>query len=187
MACQNDTQIQEQTQKMLQNIKVLEKKLNSTEKSKTNFKEEWGKAVREIKKLKNENQQILEGQIKSSREEYGKINLEDILKVDSAALSSDKILLDKIQREINVIKPKSSCRHDPPEDVYQMALETCPRGIFDFPKAQWSVESNESDDRLEKLIEERDSLLKTGSYSSDDAIIIQLDKEIKSIFMRPNS
>lgn len=43
------------------------------------------------------------------------------------------------------------------------------------------VEDDEEDvdSRIAKLIEERDTLLHTGVYSTDDRIIVELDKQIR--------
>ena len=35
------------------------------------------------------------------------------------------------------------------------------------------------DDHISRLIEERDTLLRTGVYSSDDRIITELDRQIR--------
>ena len=60
---------QNQTASLLQELKSLEEKLTNAQKSKSFFKEQWGKAVREIHRMKMEHQQAVEMQIKSSKEE----------------------------------------------------------------------------------------------------------------------
>jgi len=41
-------------------------------------------------------------------------------------------------------------------------------------------ENNEElDNRIAKLIEERDTLLQTGVYTTDDRIIVELDRQIR--------
>lgn len=37
----------------------------------------------------------------------------------------------------------------------------------------------ELDNRIAKLIEERDTLLQTGVYTTDDRIIVELDRQIR--------
>ncbi|XP_015109878.1 centrosomal protein of 120 kDa isoform X2 [Diachasma alloeum] len=181
MKYQKGSLTSEQTENLLQQMQSLEDKFESTMKSKTFFKEQWGKAVREIHKLKMEHQQALEVQIKSSREELKNIDLEQLLQADSAALSNDKLLLDEIQREINVIKPKPSYTINPEE--FNSLYECSSRSNMDYGRRQHSKESSQQEERLRKLIEERDTLLKTGSYSTDDAIIIRLNSEIRSLLV----
>ena len=64
---------QDQTASVLQQLKNLEEKLDNAQKSKSFFKEEWGKAVKEIHRIKMENQQALQSQIKSSKEELNNL------------------------------------------------------------------------------------------------------------------
>lgn len=59
----------DQTASLLQELKILEEKLDNAQKGKSFFKEQWGKAVREIHKMKVEHQQTMQVQIKNSKEE----------------------------------------------------------------------------------------------------------------------
>lgn len=61
---------QDQTESLQQELKILEKKLENAQKGKTFFKEQWGKAVREIHRMKVDYQQAMQVQIKNSKEEY---------------------------------------------------------------------------------------------------------------------
>lgn len=105
-----------------------------------------------------------------------------MLSVDTRALTNDQILLNELQKEIDVIKPKQSFA----------PKETCSQ-IF-TPVNNYSEDSyngnktvpgkpRECDQRLQALREERDSLLKTGSYTSDDIVIKKLDTEIHSLLV----
>ncbi|XP_029165522.1 centrosomal protein of 120 kDa-like isoform X2 [Nylanderia fulva] len=59
----------DQTASLLQELKILEEKLDNAQKGKSFFKEQWGKAVREIHKMKVEHQHAMQVQIKNSKEE----------------------------------------------------------------------------------------------------------------------
>lgn len=63
------TLTQDQTALFLQELKSLEEKLSNAQKCKSFFKEQWGKSVREIHKMKIENQHAVELQIKNNKEE----------------------------------------------------------------------------------------------------------------------
>lgn len=69
------TLTQDQTALFLQELKSLEEKLTNAQKCKSFFKEQWGKSVREIHKMKIENQQAVELQIKSNKEELNNFKL----------------------------------------------------------------------------------------------------------------
>ncbi|XP_015190742.1 PREDICTED: centrosomal protein of 120 kDa isoform X2 [Polistes dominula] len=180
-AYQKGSLTQDQTATLLQELKTLEEKYNNAQRNKTFFKEEWGKAVREIHRMKREYQETIEIQIKNSKEELKNLGLEEILYTDSTALTNDQILLGQIQKEINVFKPNSLMK-----PMHQQILSPTSK-IFskNFLTNMKTVlhKSDEYDERLQALIEERNSLLKTGSYTNDDTVIVKLNMEIRNILM----
>ena len=44
---------------------------------------------------------------------------------------------------------------------------------------EWRPPAADSDAHVARLIEERDTLLRTGVYSADDRIVAQLDRQIR--------
>lgn len=108
-------------------------------------------------------------------------SLEEILCTDSTALTNDQILLGQIQKEINVFKPNSLMK-----PMHQQMLSPTskifPKNCLTNMKTVLH-KSDEYDERLQALIEERDSLLKTGSYTNDDTVIVKLNMEIRNILM----
>lgn len=110
--------------------------------------------------------------------------MERLLRVDSVALSNDKILLGQIQKEIDVIKPTPSfTSNNQQESVFTPSYNPVSRSLGNYNKVENLSSANEHDERLRKLIEERDSLLKTGSYTTDDAIIAKLNSEIRTLLI----
>ncbi|XP_015594785.1 centrosomal protein of 120 kDa [Cephus cinctus] len=175
---------QDQTATLLQDLKALEEKLHTAQRSKTFFKEQWGKAVREIHRMKTDHQKALEVQIKNSKEELQNLDLEEILTADITALTNDQILLGQIQKEIDVIRPNQDILRKDIEEQNLSASESL-RCNFNrnVTRSEVSSKSEERDERLRMLIEERDSLLRTGSYTIDDTVIVKLNTEIRSLLV----
>ncbi|KAK2186532.1 hypothetical protein NP493_197g03037 [Ridgeia piscesae] len=48
-------------------------------------------------------------------------------------------------------------------------------------------EGDSDDEHVTRLIEERDTLLRTGVYSSDDRIIAELDRQIRDVIAKRGS
>ncbi|XP_029056561.1 centrosomal protein of 120 kDa-like isoform X1 [Osmia bicornis bicornis] len=174
---------QDQTANLLQELKILEEKLQNAQESKYFFKEQWAKAVREMHCMRREYQEARQVQIKNSKEELQNLDLEEILCTDTNALTNDQILLNEIQKEIDVIKPKPSftdsdvyCQVFTPASVDSKILQNSNKSTF--------KKSEECDKRLQALLEERNSLLKTGSYTIDDTVIMKLNAEIRSLMMK---
>ncbi|CAL7937004.1 unnamed protein product [Xylocopa violacea] len=183
-AYQKGSLTQDQTANLLQELKTLEEKLQHAQETKSFFKEQWAKAVREIHRMKTEHQKAIQVQIKNSKEELRNLDLEEILCADSTALTNDQILLNEIQKEIDVIKPQKACFTE--KDTYSQVFT--PTSIA--PRISQSADilnlkrSEGHDERLQTLLEERDSLLKTGSYTIDDTVIMKLNNEIRSLMMK---
>ncbi|XP_015432200.1 PREDICTED: centrosomal protein of 120 kDa-like [Dufourea novaeangliae] len=174
---------QHQTATLLQELKTLEEKLQHAQDSKSFFKSKWATAVREIHRLKQEYQEAIQVQIKNSKEELENLDLEEILCADSTALTNDQTTLNQIQKEIDVIKQKPSYIEIDPYSSVFTPTTMGPR-IPQSNSKHLLKQSEEKDERLQALIEERDSLLKTGSYTYEDAIIIKLNAEIRSQMLK---
>ncbi|XP_043465045.1 centrosomal protein of 120 kDa-like isoform X2 [Leptopilina heterotoma] len=177
------TLTQDQTALFLQELKSLEEKLSNAQKCKSFFKEQWGKSVREIHKMKIENQHAVELQIKNNKEELKYLNMENILNKDQG-LPNDHVFLEHLQKEMNLIKSKSTSTENNTNDqifapINNTALKSNRNGLT----SEWTTRSDEQEEKLRVLIEERDSLLKTGSYSIDDAVIVKLNTEIRSLLI----
>ncbi|CAK9825973.1 Centrosomal protein of 120 kDa [Anthophora retusa] len=182
-AYQKGSLTQDQTANLLQELKTLEEKLQNAQENKSFFKEQWRNAVREMHRIKTEHQQAIQVQIKNSKEEIQNLDLEEILCADSNALTNDQILLNEIQKEIDVIKPKAPfldqnayCQAFTPSSIGPKISQHTNKGAF--------KRSEVHDERLQALLEERDSLLKTGSYTMDDMVIMKLNNEIRSLMMK---
>lgn len=78
---------QDQTASLLQELKVLEEKLDNAQKGKSFFKEQWGKAVREIHRMKVDNQHAMEVQIKNSKEELESVEYVVLTNVSNSSHS----------------------------------------------------------------------------------------------------
>lgn len=97
---------------------------------------------------------------------------------------NDQILLGEIQKEMNVIKPRPAFMQMEMDDqMYIRPSNYYSKSNHSIARSEMSAKSEEVDERLKNLIEERDSLLKTGSYSIDDAVIMKLNNEIRSLLI----
>ncbi|KAG5321241.1 CE120 protein, partial [Pseudoatta argentina] len=170
---------QDQTASLLQEVKILEEKLDNAQKGKEFFREQWGKAVRELHRMKVDYQQAMQVQIKNSREELMSADIAEILSVDRKALDNDQLVLKELQKEIDVIKPKQSSTKETYNQIFTTADDIC----YDIPCNDNKIidKSKECNKRLQALKGERDALLRTGNYTDDDVVIKILNTEIRSL------
>lgn len=78
---------------------------------------------------------------------------------------------------------KARSNPEPPESqVRTSAANSSQRRNVKHPAGLSSVHEDDEEDvdsRIAKLIEERDTLLHTGVYTTDDRIIVELDRQIR--------
>lgn len=100
--------------------------------------------------------------------------------MDTAALANDQILLNELQKEIDVIKPKKNfLSKETYDQIFLPVNNICSNVSFNNNRTTYKME--EYNERLQALTEERDSLLRTGSYTNDDILIKKLNTEIQSL------
>lgn len=110
--------------------------------------------------------------------------MENILSRDISGFPSDHVFSQQLQKEMNLIKPKITSLETNANDqifapINNLVLKSNCNGLT----SDWTTRSDEQEEKLRVLIEERDSLLKTGSYSIDDAVIVKLNTEIRSLLI----
>jgi len=99
------------------------------------------------------------------------------LSADRKALNNDQILLNELQKEIDVIKPKQSFtpKETTTDDICYNVYYNDNNTVDD--------KSEEYNERLQALREERESLLRTGNYTTNDIVIKKLNAEIQSLLV----
>jgi len=91
-------------------------------------------------------------------------------------LNNDQILLNELQKEIDVIKPKQF--FTPKETT---ADDICHNVSYNSKTVD--DKSEEYNERLQALREEREFLLRTGNYTTNDIVIKKLNAEIQSLLV----
>nr|XP_046241768.1 centrosomal protein of 120 kDa [Scatophagus argus] len=143
----------------------LERKLESTTKSKLHYKQQWGRALKELARFKQREQENAMTRLKKQQAELEAMRLRYLATEQKEAVQKDKQELDDIRNELNRLKQQEEDRLGPTSSLVG-------------PAPSQSV--NESaDEHLSRLLEERDTLLRTGVYTHDDRIIAELSRQIQ--------
>ncbi|XP_014230772.1 centrosomal protein of 120 kDa-like isoform X1 [Trichogramma pretiosum] len=186
---------EERTNSVLQQLKNLEEKLDNAQKNNDYFKEKWNQAKKEIHNIKIQNQLALESEIKSSRQELHNttLDLEELLNADTAALKHDKMALINIQQEINnlnsesqlqILETKANKDH---QHLFESAMMNPDFHLnldgVNFSNSDSASTSTSSDQKLRMLIKQRDNLVNSGNYSSNNSIIVKLSSDIRSMLI----
>lgn len=109
--------------------------------------------------------------------------MENILNREPQGLPNDHILMEQLQKEMSLLKPKLTITGNSSNDQIFAPINNSALKSTRNLTSESTTRSDEQEEKLRVLIEERDSLLKTGSYSIDDAVIVKLNTEIRSLLI----
>uniref|UniRef100_A0A3B4BSN4 Centrosomal protein of 120 kDa n=1 Tax=Pygocentrus nattereri TaxID=42514 RepID=A0A3B4BSN4_PYGNA len=141
----------------------LERKLESTTKSKLHYKQQWGRALKELARFKQREQENAMIRLKKQQQELEHMRLRYLAAEEKEAVKNEKHELQDIRNELNRLKQQ--------EEKRTWKEPVC-------------VSLNENaDDHLSRLLEERDTLLRTGVYTHEDRIIAELNRQIQEIIL----
>ncbi|KAM4746472.1 centrosomal protein of 120 kDa isoform 2-T2 [Anableps anableps] len=143
----------------------LERKLESTTKSKLHYKQQWGRALKELARFKQREQENAMARLKKQQAELEAMKLRYLATEEKEAVRQDRRELDDIRNELNRLKKQEEERLGPAPAE---------------PDSAPSLNLNESaEEHLSRLLEERDTLLRTGVYTHQDQIIAELNRQIQ--------
>ncbi|KAM9507399.1 centrosomal protein of 120 kDa isoform 3-T3 [Guaruba guarouba] len=147
----------------------LERKLESATKSKLHYKQQWTRALKELARLKQREQENAMAHLKKQQQELEHMRLRYLAAEEKELGKPDRQELEDIRNELNRLKQQEEERRQL-QDVRANSAG----------RVSNSRKLNENmDDYLSRLIEERDTLLKTGVYSHEDHIVSELDRQIR--------
>ncbi|XP_053726637.1 centrosomal protein of 120 kDa isoform X1 [Synchiropus splendidus] len=143
----------------------LERKLESTTKSKLHYKQQWGRALKELARFKQREQENAVTRLKRQQAELDNMRLQFLAAQEKNLVQVDRQELDNIKNQLERLQEKEKSGSAP------LSGQGVPAPLGDPDR---SLEN-----RLSRLLEERDTLLRTGVYSQEDRIIAELDRHIR--------
>ncbi|NWZ31193.1 CE120 protein, partial [Asarcornis scutulata] len=157
----------------------LERKLESATKSKLHYKQQWAKALKELARLKQREQESAMAHLKKQQKELEHMRLRYLAAEEKELGKTDRQELEDIRNELNRLKQQEEERKQL-QDVRDNSA-----GRVDSPHSRKLNEN--MDDYLSRLIEERDTLLRTGVYNHEDHIVSELDRQIREAMAKRNT
>ncbi|CAN0333867.1 unnamed protein product [Bubo scandiacus] len=155
----------------------LERKLESATKSKLHYKQQWTRALKELARLKQREQENAMAHLKKQQQELEHMRLRYLAAEEKELGKTERQELEDIRNELNRLKQQEERKQL--QDVRDNSA-----GRVD---SLHSRKLNENmDNYLSRLIEERDTLLRTGVYNHEDHIVSELDRQIKEAIAERN-
>ncbi|KAM5300589.1 centrosomal protein of 120 kDa isoform 1-T1 [Ctenodactylus gundi] len=152
----------------------LERKLESATKSKLHYKQQWGRALKELARLKQKEQESQMARLKKQQEELEQMRLRYLAAEEKDTMKTEQQELLDIRNELNRLRQQEQKQY---QDSGEIAS-----GQMDGPRG--SVLEEGLEDYLTRLIEERDTLMRTGVYNHEDRIISELDRQIREVLAK---
>uniref|UniRef100_A0A3P8U4X6 Centrosomal protein 120 n=1 Tax=Amphiprion percula TaxID=161767 RepID=A0A3P8U4X6_AMPPE len=144
----------------------LERKLESTTKSKLHYKQQWGRALKELARFKQREQENAMNRLKKQQAELEAMRLRYLATEEKEAMHQDRQELDDIKNQLNRLKQQEQLSGPAPS-----TSDSAP-----YP----------GEEHLSRLLEERDTLLRTGVYTHEDRIIAELNRQIQDAMTTAN-
>ncbi|XP_074851111.1 centrosomal protein of 120 kDa isoform X5 [Carettochelys insculpta] len=158
----------------------LERKLESATKSKLHYKQQWARALKELARLKQREQENAMARLKKQQQELEHMRLRYLAAEEKEVGKTERKELEDIRNELNRLKQQEDDKKQP-QDSRDISVEQM--GNLHIREINESL-----DDYLTRLIEERDTLLRTGVYNHEDHIVSELDRQIReALTKRSNS
>ncbi|XP_061719670.1 centrosomal protein of 120 kDa-like [Cydia pomonella] len=166
----------DQTASLIQELRCLEQKLDSAVQSKAFFKEQWGRAVRELHLHKLHTRRQMLAQLRHDRRQLGQMGLDTIQDQDEKA---EQVDMERLKDDFYV----DILANMPVIESNSIISTTGPElDMFDEMK---TTSKNPKNERLSELIAERDRLVKRDSPDEDR--LQHLNQEIRSILLNCGS
>ncbi|XP_068943837.1 centrosomal protein of 120 kDa [Petaurus breviceps papuanus] len=155
----------------------LERKLESATKSKLHYKQQWSRALKELARLKQREQESQMARLKKQQEELEHMRLRYLAAEEKDTMKTERQELLDIRNELNRLRKQDS-------EEFQNSREIA-SGKKESPGGKALEE--DLDDYLTRLIEERDTLMRTGVYNHEDRIISELDRQIREALAKSST
>ncbi|KAJ0175229.1 hypothetical protein K1T71_009370 [Dendrolimus kikuchii] len=164
----------DQTASLIQELRCLEEKLDSAVQSKAFFKEQWGRAVRELHLVKLNTRKQMLTQLHQDRKQLGEMGLETM---EDQSENSINIPVDikKLKDDFYV----DILANAPVIDSHSIISTSGPDGfeMFDIKIAP----KNPMNERINELILQRDKLIQ--DEEPDEVLLKQLNHEIRTLLL----
>uniref|UniRef100_UPI00358EFD77 centrosomal protein of 120 kDa isoform X2 n=1 Tax=Myxine glutinosa TaxID=7769 RepID=UPI00358EFD77 len=178
----------------------LERKLESAIKSKLHYKQQWSRALKELARFKQREQENALTRLRKQQDELEHLRLRYLAAEEREVVRTDQQDLEVLKNELNRMKitrtqdgetsDRAQATHGAPHTTTTTIVEEAPGQAVAFRlnrREREMLTDDEVRESLSRLIEERDTLLRTGVYTHEDRIVAELDGQIRELMVRPGA
>ncbi|KAJ8714465.1 hypothetical protein PYW07_002690 [Mythimna separata] len=166
----------DQTASLIQELRYLEEKLDSAVQSKAFFKEQWGRAVRELHLVKLHTRKQMLTQLQQDRRELGEMGLDTIEDQEENSVNKIPVDLKKLKDDFYV----DILANTPALNTHSLINPAGPNELDMFNDLK-NTPKNPMSERINELIAQRDRLVQQDN--PDEDLLRQLNHEIRSMLL----
>ncbi|XP_013170050.1 PREDICTED: centrosomal protein of 120 kDa-like [Papilio xuthus] len=166
----------DQTASLIQELRCLEEKLDSAVQSKAFFKEQWGRAVRELHLTKMSSRRNMLSQLRREKSRLNQVGLDTIDDYEINREDANETDIKKLKDDFYA----DLLANTPPLESHSAISLPGPDGLDMFMEMK-NASKNSINDKLNELISQRDQLIQQDN--PDEATLKQLNNEIRSILI----
>lgn len=164
----------------------LERKLESTSKSKLHYKQQWGRTLKELALMKKREQEHARANLRHQQQELEVLKQQARQMTEASALNDDKNQaaererIERMESELRLLREQqqvSGSNSVLKTSQHQNTIAILPSAA-PIVSSGGDAHNDMINEKVARLIEERDTLLKTGVYTRTDRIITELDRQI---------
>ncbi|XP_072167359.1 centrosomal protein of 120 kDa-like [Diadema setosum] len=152
----------------------VERKLESATKSKVHYKQQWGRALKELARLKQREASEARQRLKRQQQELEHMRLRYLAAEEKEVAKVEQRELEEIKGELDRLKEGDKTKSQSPDRP-----TSHPGTDVGTGETEERIEDAGMEEHVARLIEERDTLLRTGVYTHQDRIISELDRQIR--------
>ncbi|KAG1680213.1 Centrosomal protein [Nymphon striatum] len=154
----------------------LERKLDSAVKSRIHYKQQWGRALRELTRIKQIQQDQARQKLQKQQQELDMLKLQHHSDTFSKRAeqqqsgTEERRVLKDIQAELIKLK----------DDILPPVPKSAPH--IDGDEEEENYKDGDYNEKIRRsVVNERDTLLKTGVYTMEDDLILDFNKNIEQL------
>lgn len=166
----------DQTASLIQELRYLEEKLDSAVQSKAFFKEQWGRAVRELHLVKLATRKQMLSQLQQDRKQLDTMRLDTIEDEEEININQNPIDLKKLKDDFYV----DILANTPALNTHSIINPTGPDELDMFNDLK-NAPKNPMNEKINELIAQRDRLVQQDN--PDEEMLKQLNHEIRSMLL----
>lgn len=178
-----EAQLRAELNTMMQAKSELERQVLTLTQSKKHYKTEWMKAIANLAKTKKDMQADQEASNLREKRDLQRLKIQFMAKEEKDLVASDRQVIQGLRQQLEEIK---NAGFDGYRSVRQAYADPQKHGAAPAAVPQQQAKENMDPHRvaeIERLTNERDSLLRTGAYSHDDRLIRDLSTRISQLLM----